>query len=100
IVVVRNIPSVSSTPFFNGGSGSLTIRSEVGAVAGLLLGLPGDRTVVPGVGELWIDQSHLCVPVLGIQTGSLGWSIFIPWQPQLFGAEFRWPCAAVAGGAL
>ncbi len=80
---------------------SLTVRSPLGSLSGLLFGSPGDRTAIPAVlGDLWLDPLSLCTPLAGIQNGSLTWTVALPPSPVLFGQSYRWQGIALLGATI
>ena len=99
-IVQQPLPSVGVAGMLLGQTGTLTLRSPTGTLGAIFVGLPGDRMPVPGVGDLWLDPQHLCSAVLGVQNGSLAWSIALPPAPALFATPFRWQGAMLANGTV
>jgi hypothetical protein len=93
------LPSVAATPFALGSTSTLTLRSPLGTVGALLVAVPGDLAAIPGVtGDLWLHPVVACTAALGVQNGSLSWTVAVPNHPALFAAPFRWQ-GAVLGTA-
>jgi hypothetical protein len=93
------LPSVDATSVVSGSTAQFTVRSPIGSLAGLVFGVPGDRLGVPGVlGDLWIDPLSSSLPVAGIQTGGMSWTVPVPPSPTLFGAVFRWQPIVLSSG--
>lgn len=99
-VVQQPVPSVQPTNFAAGQTAALTLRTPTGSLSALLFGMPGHRTAIPGVfGELWLDPTALCTPLLGAQNGNLTWTIAIPPSPALFATPISWQGAMFHQGA-
>src|SRR5262249_49777605 len=81
--------------------GLLQLRSPVGTFGAVVVGIPGDRTSIAGIGELWLATNHFCIGVLGTQTAAgSSWAVAVPAAAAFDGAQFRWQALVCDGAAV
>jgi hypothetical protein len=100
VVLAAATPVVIGSNVAAGQLATMTLHSLPGTLGALLVGFPADRRLVPGIaGDAWLDPTTMCVPVLGVQNGSLTWTTPVPanwpWPTQ-----FRWQGLVLENGAL
>ncbi len=99
---VAPLASIGSANVALGQAATLKLRAAAGAFGAIFAGLPGDRTAMPGFGDLWLDPLQSCfrLGTFGVLPATgLTWSVSIPSTPALGGVQFR-SQGAVFDGAV
>jgi len=101
-VTVQAVPTILPTNMVLGQTGTLQLRSPSGTFGAILVGQPGDRATLPGVGDFWLDPHATCTAVLGIQgtANNLTWTIAIPNAAAFAASQFRWQGVTFDGVTL
>jgi len=101
-VTVQAVPTILANNMALGQTGTLQLRSPAGTFGAILVGQPGDRATLPGVGDFWLDPHATCTAVLGIQgtANNLTWTIAIPNAAAFAASQFRWQGVSFDGVAL
>jgi hypothetical protein len=100
VVLAAATPVVIGSNVAAGQMATVTLHSPIGTLGALLVGFPADRRLVAGIGgDAWLDLATMCVPVLGLQNGSLTWTTQVPaiWS---WPTQFRWQGLVLENGAL
>lgn len=89
------LPDVVSTSAAPGGTMSATATCQPGDLLVLLLGLPGNEIVLPGVDDsLWVDPlAYVFAAASG--TGSANASLPVPPQATMVGVQLLWQGAVL-----
>jgi hypothetical protein len=94
IALVRvPVPSLSAQGAAPGGWVHVDLFSAPGDVVVLAVGTPGSPTLLPGLGELWLDPARgIVIAAAGVQdqTARFRLAVPVPLSVQLLGAAFSW----------
>ena len=89
--------ALRTSPASLGQPTTATLRSELGALACTMFGLPGATQAVPGfAGDLWLEPTSIVFGPLGIVSGPTTTTANVPANPLLQGQTFAWQAVTYA----
>jgi hypothetical protein len=90
------VPTLQAATELATGVVRVALHGASGELAGIVIGMPGPRVTIPGIGEVWLDPASLITATIGVASGDLVFTMQSSTSPELLGALVYWQGAVLS----